>query len=124
MWRPEIMLTVMLSATNGLTGELNEPAAILPRVVGPIGLFLALYIVSFAYGCAQGLRAQRLSVKVGKETMLGRTVNALTSIDARGGKVFVEGEYWNSTSDTPVEKGALVQITAVEGLTLKVKLET
>jgi membrane-bound serine protease (ClpP class) len=33
----------------------------------------------------------------------------------------VEGEYWNATSDTPVEKGQLVQINAVEGLTLKVQ---
>jgi membrane-bound ClpP family serine protease len=31
---------------------------------------------------------------------------------------------WNTTSDTPVEKGQLVQITAVEGLMIKVKPET
>jgi membrane-bound serine protease (ClpP class) len=71
-----------------------------------------------------GLRAQRLPVKVGKETMIGKTVSALTPIDLTGGKIFVEGEYWNATSDTPVEKGQLVQINAVEGLTLKVQPKT
>jgi membrane-bound serine protease (ClpP class) len=83
-----------------------------------------LWAASFAFGIAQGLRAQRLPVKVGTETMLGKTVNALTPINARDGKVFVEGEYWNATSDTPVEKGQPVQITALEGLTIKVKPET
>jgi hypothetical protein len=32
--------------------------------------------------------------------MAGKTVNALTPIDASGGKVFVEGEYWSATNDT------------------------
>jgi membrane-bound serine protease (ClpP class) len=71
-----------------------------------------------------GLRAQRLPVKVGKETMIGKTVSALTPIDLTGGKVFLEGEYWNATSDIPVEKGRLVQISAVEGLTVKVQPKT
>jgi hypothetical protein len=47
----------------------------------------------FAFVVGKGLRAQRLPVKVGKETMVGKTVNALCPIDACGGKVFVEGEY-------------------------------
>src|SRR5579884_2015026 len=69
----------------------------------------------------KGLRAQLLPVKAGKETLIGKTVPALTPIDARGGRVFVEGEYWNAVSDAPIEKGQLVEISAVEGLTLKVK---
>lgn len=60
-------------------------------------------------------------VTVGAETMAGRSALALTRIDDRGGKVFIEGEYWNAVSDTPVEPGAPVEIVAVEGLTLKVK---
>jgi membrane-bound serine protease (ClpP class) len=71
----------------------------------------------FAFVVGKGLRAQRLPVKVGKETMVGKTVNALCPIDSSGGKVFVEDEYWTATSDT------LVKI-AVEGLTTKVKPET
>jgi len=68
-----------------------------------------------------GLRAQFLPVRTGKEAMLGKTVNALSRIAAQSGKVFIEGEYWNAVSDTPVETGQPVEIVAVEGLTLKVK---
>jgi membrane-bound serine protease (ClpP class) len=78
----------------------------------------------FAFVVGKGRRAQRLPAKVGKEAMAGKTMNALTPIDASGGKVFVEGEYWSATSDTFVKKGQPVQIIAVEGLTVKVKPET
>jgi membrane-bound serine protease (ClpP class) len=85
---------------------------------------VVLTAVFFLVIIGSGLRAQRLPVKVGKETMIGKTVCALTPIDPTGGKIFLEGEYWNATSNTPVEKGQLVQINAVEGLTLKVQPKT
>jgi membrane-bound serine protease (ClpP class) len=75
----------------------------------------------FVFVIEKGLRAQRLPVKAGAETMLGKTVTALTPIDSRGGRVFVEGEYWNATSDRPIEKGELAEIAAVQGLTVKLK---
>jgi membrane-bound serine protease (ClpP class) len=75
----------------------------------------------FVFVIGKGLRAQRLPVKAGAETMLGKTVTALTPIDSRGGRVFVEGEYWNATSDKPIEKGELAEIVAVQGLTVKLK---
>jgi membrane-bound serine protease (ClpP class) len=75
----------------------------------------------FIFIVGKGLRAQQLPIKVGKDTMLGKIVQALTPIDANGGKIMVEGEYWNATSETPVGPGQSVEITAVEGLTVKVK---
>ncbi len=74
----------------------------------------------FVFVIGKGLRAQTLPVKAGVETMLGKTVTALTAIDSRGGRIFIEGENWNAVSDTPIEKGEPVQVVAVEGLTLKV----
>ena len=71
-----------------------------------------------------GLRAQRLPVRTGREAMLGKIVPALDAISPIGGKVFVEGEYWNAVSDTPVQPGQVVQIVSVNGLTLKVKPKT
>ena len=192
LWRPEIMFILMLAAIYGIIGELSNPGAILPGVVGAIALILVLYmgailpinfagvalivlavalfvtdvfapthgvltvggIVSFFLGALMlfdradpafrlslsiiipatavtalfflaivgaGLRAQLLPVRVGRETMLGRVVPALARIDAGGGKVFVEGEYWNAVSETAVEKGQPVEIVGIEGLTLKVK---
>ena len=75
----------------------------------------------FVFVIGKGLRAQRLPVKAGAETMVGKTVTASTPIDSQGGRVFVEGENWNAVSDTPVEPGEVVEIAEVKGLTLKVK---
>ena len=188
------MFILMLIAIYGIIGELSNPGAILPGVVGAIALILALYMASvlpidiagvalivlavglfitdifapthgvltaggiisfflgslmlfdkatpfrlslavivpatvvttlfFTFVFGAGLRAQFLSVKVGKETMLGKTVTALMPIDAQRGKVFVEGEYWNAVSDAPVKEGESAEIIAVQGLILKVKPKT
>lgn len=74
----------------------------------------------FVVVIGKGLRAQTLPVQAGVETMFGKTVTALTAIDSRGGRIFIEGENWNAVSDTPIEKGEPAQVVAVEGLTLKV----
>ncbi len=78
----------------------------------------------FLFVVGAGLRAQRLPVRAGSETMLGKVVPALDRIDARGGRVFVEGEYWNAVSEVSIGKDQPVEIVAVEGLTLKVKPKT
>jgi membrane-bound serine protease (ClpP class) len=75
----------------------------------------------FAFVIGAGLRAQFWPVKVGRETMVGRTVPALTLINAQGGKVWIEGEYWNAVSDSPVESGQPVEVIGLSGLTLRVK---
>ncbi len=189
---PELMMILMLVAIYGIIGELSNPGAILPGVVGGIALILVLYmatvlpiniaglaliglalvlfiadiyapthgiltfggIVAFFLGALMlfnradpafrlslayiipatlvtaaffffvvgaGLRAQLLPARVGREVLLGKTVPALSRIDAASGKVFVEGEYWNAISETPVEPDHLVEIVAINGLTLKVK---
>lgn len=188
---PELMMILMLVAIYGIIGELSNPGAILPGVVGAIALILVLYmatilpinsaglaliglsivlfimdifapshgiltfggIVSFLLGAlmlfnradpvfrlslayiipatlvtaaffifvvGSGLRAQWLPVRVGREALLGRTAPARERIDAAGGRVFIEGEYWNAVSEVPIEPGQPVEIIAVHGLTLKV----
>ncbi len=192
LWRPEVVFFLMLVAVYGIIGELSNPGAILPGVVGGIALVLVLYMSAvlpvniaglaliglalvlffidvfapthgvltaggviafllgalmlfnraetgfrlslvyiipaalitaafFAFVVGAGLRAQLLPVRAGRETMLGQRVTALERIDAQGGRVFVEGETWNATSDTPVDAGRPVEIVAISGLTLKVK---
>jgi membrane-bound serine protease (ClpP class) len=70
------------------------------------------------------LKAQRLPVRAGSETMLGKVVPAQTAIDGTHGKVFIEGELWNAVSDTAVPKDGLVEVVGINGLTLKVKPKT
>ena len=195
LWRPEVMLLLTLAAMYGIIGELSNPGAILPGVVGAIALVLVLYMsailpvntaglaliglaallfivdiyapthgvltgggvvafflgalmlfnraepefklslsyiifatlltaVFFIFVVGAGLRAQRLPVRAGRETMLGKVAPAAERIDSRGGKVFIEGELWNAVSDAPVEKNQPVEIVGIEGLTLKVKPKT
>jgi membrane-bound serine protease (ClpP class) len=75
----------------------------------------------FIFVIGKGIGAQFKPVRAGAETMLGKTVSAQSRIDSQGGKVFIEGEYWNAVSDTPVEAGQPVEIVSITGLTLKVK---
>jgi membrane-bound serine protease (ClpP class) len=75
----------------------------------------------FFFFVSKGIRAQRLPKSAGAETMIGKTVNALSRIDSTGGKVFIEGEHWNAVSETPIEVGQPVEIISIAGLTLKVK---
>ena len=75
----------------------------------------------FVFVVGKGLRAQFKPALMGRETMLGRTVDALSRIDAQGGRVSFEGENWNAVSETPVEAGQPVEVSGIEGLTLKVK---
>jgi membrane-bound serine protease (ClpP class) len=92
-----------------------------------LGLILPAAVVTavfFTLVIGAGLRAQFWPVKAGRETMLGKTVKALTPIDQQAGKVWVEGEYWNAVSEAPIEAGRLVEIAAIEGLTLKVKAKS
>ena len=84
----------------------------------PATLITALF---FVFVVGKGLRAQLLPVRAGTETMVGKTVTALTPIDSRSGRVFIEGEYWNAVSDMPIGKGDFAEIAAVQGLTLKVQ---
>src|SRR5437016_10781661 len=75
----------------------------------------------FVFVIGKGLGAQLLPIKVGKEILIGKTVTALTPVDSRNGRIFVEGEYWNAISDTPIEKDEQAEIAAVQGLTVKLQ---
>ena len=189
---PELMMILMLVAIYDIIGELSNPGAILPGVVGAIALILVLYMATvlpvnvaglaliglavalfvadifapthgvltfggiaafflgalmlfnredpafrisliyiipatlltaafFTFIVGAGLRAQLLPVRTGQETLLGKIVPTLARIDASGGKVFVEGEYWNAVSEQPIEPGQPAEIVGVSGLTLTVK---
>ncbi|EEF57465.1 NfeD family protein [Pedosphaera parvula] len=106
-------LGVLMLFNRGGTGFQLSLGYIIPATVVTGAFFI------FVVGA--GLRAQRLPVRVGRETMLGKTVPALTRIDLKGGNVSIEGEYWKAVSDVAVEPGHLVEVVGMDGLTLKVK---
>src|SRR5690606_21416083 len=43
-WRPEVMFILMLVAIYGIIGEVSNPGAIFPGVIGAIALILVLYM--------------------------------------------------------------------------------
>lgn len=106
-------LGALLLFNTGVPGFKLSLAYIIPGVLVTAAFFI------FVVG--KGLRAQFLPVRVGQETLIGKVTTAEDPIDSQKGRVFVEGEYWNAVSDTPIEAGQAVEIVAVQRLTLKVK---
>jgi membrane-bound serine protease (ClpP class) len=70
------------------------------------------------------VRARANKVITGPAGMLGELGVAITALNPVG-KVRVRGEYWNAVAPpgAPVEPGAKVRITAIEGLELSVQPE-
>ena len=46
IWRPEVLMILMMIAIYGIIGEVTNPGGILPGVVGVVALILALYLSS------------------------------------------------------------------------------
>jgi membrane-bound serine protease (ClpP class) len=101
---------------------------------GPVPeLRLSLYVVlpvAFAFAAivvfllTLAARAFRNPVVTGREGIVGlkgRVKDPINPPDK--GKVFVFGEYWNATSDVPLERGEWVVVLSQEGMTLKVAPE-
>jgi membrane-bound serine protease (ClpP class) len=97
----------------------RQPGFRLPLdLIIPATLVTALF---FLFVIGAGWRAQRLPAKTGREGMMGQTASALTDIDQNGGKVLIEGEYWNAVSQARIARGAPAEIVGMDGLTLRVK---
>ena len=62
LWRPEVMLVLMLIAVYGIIGELSSPGAVLPGVAGAIALILLLYMASIVPINIAGLALVVLSI--------------------------------------------------------------
>jgi len=85
---------------------------IIPAVLGSAAFIL------FAVGL--GLQAQRRRPVTGVNDLVGKVGVARTEVHSKG-MVFVAGEYWSATSETPIESGAGVRVRAVNGPVLTVE---
>ncbi len=66
------------------------------------------------------VRVHRSQVTTGVEGLVHKIAKARTDLEPAG-KVFVWGEIWNAVAESPVSAGQTVEITAVEGMTLRVR---
>lgn len=81
----------------------------------------ALTVVFFVFIVGAGLRAQRLPVRAGTETLVGAVGLAVTDLGERPGRIFVQGEDWRAISRDRVSKGQRVVVESIRGLSLNVK---
>ncbi|TYO98832.1 nodulation efficiency protein NfeD [Geothermobacter ehrlichii] len=88
----------------------------LPVIVLTVAVFSGLFLLVLFYV----IRAQKGRVVSGLEGMVGERGIAHGSV-ARGGRVFVHGEYWDAVADEPVGDGQIVEVREVlPGMRLRV----
>ncbi|WP_163263885.1 NfeD family protein [Chelativorans alearense] len=86
------------------------------EVVGAVAaasLGMTLLIVRLAWS------SRRRAVVTGEQGMIG-AVGQVRNWNGREGHVLVHGERWKAVSPTPLQVGAVVRVTDIKGLTLKV----
>ena len=66
------------------------------------------------------VRSQLRKPATGSEGLIGETGASMADFTGKG-KVFVVGELWDASCDTPLRKGQEVTVTGREGMTLVVK---
>ena len=94
---------------------------VLPSPWGAIALGVAAVVeIGEVYLWIRYLR--RFRVTTGAEGLIGTGAEVIEPCRPEG-RVRVRGEIWRARSPEPVETGARVRVTAVEGLTLRVEPE-
>jgi membrane-bound serine protease (ClpP class) len=91
------------------------------RVTTAVGITLPFAAIT-VFLLSLVLRARAGKVVTGASGLVDQAAVVHTPLNPAG-KVFVHGEFWDAVSSRPVEPGARVKITAVEGLVLKVEPE-
>lgn len=98
--------------------DLPEAMAISWAWLIPATVLTTLFFVFIA---GAGLKMQLTrSRRTGSESMVGKRAEVIDPVGPEGGRVFVDGEFWNAVSDDPIEAGSDCEIVAIRGLTLTV----
>ena len=102
---------------------LTAIAILLALFVLPSPWGVVAVVVGFTLDIAETLffwnRWRGRRARVGVETLVGRTATVVSAL-APAGQVKLDGELWRALCDAPVESGADVVVTGVDGLTLLV----
>ena len=89
-----------------------EPWLIIVVIIATIAFFVFVIIY--------GIRAHRLQVSAGREELIGKIAEAITTMEPKG-MVRIQGEQWTAILDKGrAEPGEEVIVTRVEGLKLRV----
>ncbi|MDI6853655.1 MAG: nodulation protein NfeD [Deltaproteobacteria bacterium] len=92
--------------------------AIAWQVLIPTLIAVTLFFVGIAYLVARTHLRRSITGSAG---LIGERGVAHTDISAKGGQVFVHGEYWQAMSQEPIAKGEPVEVEEVIGLKIRVR---
>jgi membrane-bound serine protease (ClpP class) len=98
---------------------IDGPPELRIRLSTALGLSLPFAGITI-FLAAIAFRARENKVLTGKGSLIDEIAVARTPLNPEG-KVFLHGEYWNAVSSKPVDPGAHVRVTAVQGLKLTVE---
>jgi membrane-bound ClpP family serine protease len=88
-----------------------------PWIIALVAVIVVIFIV---VTIIWGIRAHRFKAGAGREEMIGKTAEVMSTLEPRG-TVFIEGEQWTAISEAGrVEPGEEVIITRVDGLKIYV----
>lgn len=100
-----------------LPGEVPG-VALQPEVVLPVALAMSAILIFLG---RLALRAHRQPAATGTAAMIGRRGRALTAVGPnQPGQISIVGEIWNATTTAPIAAGQIVEVVAMDGLTLRV----
>ena len=88
------------------------------EVIGGVALVASVLMGGLI---AMAIRVFQRPAMAGAEEIEAGHGEAMTAIDSRGGEVWIRSERWQARSDTPINKGESVRVTARDGLVLRVK---
>jgi membrane-bound serine protease (ClpP class) len=103
--------SIILIDTDAPGFAVSRPLIAAIATTGSLGLMAVIWIA---------VKARRRPVVSGREQLVGERGSAMESFDSEG-EVFVHGERWSAVSPKPVHEGQPVEVTGVEGLTLRVR---
>ena len=87
-------------------------------VLLPTVIMVSLSIIVIMY---YAVRLHKKRPVSGMEGLIGEEGVVVERVSEKGGRIFVDGEYWYATADEPIEKDAKVRVVAVKGFRLKVE---
>lgn len=91
--------------------------AVSRALIGAIALLSSALLLAII---GMAVRARHRPVVAGREHMVGTRGTAVEAFDTRGA-VYIGGERWNATTESPLREGQRVEVIGMEGLTLRVR---
>jgi len=120
----KVMSHGLLAVGGGIAFVLGSLILFSGEVARVSWTLIALVTIStlgfFLFVIGAGVRAQRARVRSGSKGLVGERAQAIDRL-APEGMVRVGGELWRAISEREVNVGGNVEITGVEGLTLRVR---